>query len=47
VQVDGGVGRSNVEALRSAGANLLVAGTAVFGGENPATAYRDLVRAVT
>ena len=42
VQVDGGVGRDNVQRLRDAGADLLVAGTSVFGGEDIAAAYREL-----
>lgn len=47
VQVDGGVGEDNIRALREAGANLFVAGTAIFGSEEPAEAYRRLVQAVT
>jgi ribulose-phosphate 3-epimerase len=42
VQVDGGVGRDNVRRLREAGADLLVAGTSVFGAEDIAAAYREL-----
>ena len=47
VQVDGGVGAENVEALRDAGANLLVAGTAIFGADDPAAAYRRLAASVS
>ena len=47
VQVDGGVGPENVRELHEAGADLLVAGTAIFGREDPADAYRGLVEAVT
>jgi ribulose-phosphate 3-epimerase len=43
IQVDGGVGRDNVERLRAAGADLLVAGTSVFGAADIAAAYRELV----
>lgn len=43
IQVDGGVGRDNVADLRRAGADLLVAGTSVFGAEDTAAAYRELV----
>ena len=46
VQVDGGVGRENVRALREAGANLFVTGTSVFGQEHPGEAYRQLVQAL-
>jgi ribulose-phosphate 3-epimerase len=45
VQVDGGVGSDNVAALREAGANLLVAGTSVFGAQDIAEAYRRLAEA--
>jgi ribulose-phosphate 3-epimerase len=42
IQVDGGVGAENVPQLVDAGANLLVAGTSVFGQEDIAEAYRRL-----
>ena len=42
VQVDGGVGPRNVPQLVEAGANLLVAGSSVFGQEDIAEAYRGL-----
>jgi ribulose-phosphate 3-epimerase len=47
VQVDGGVGPENVRELRDAGANLFVAGSSVFGQEDPAGAYRRLVQALS
>jgi ribulose-phosphate 3-epimerase len=43
IQVDGGVGAENVGRLREAGADLLVAGTSVFGADDIARAYRELV----
>ena len=43
IQVDGGVGRDNIPRLRAAGADLLVAGTSVFGEADVAAAYRELV----
>jgi ribulose-phosphate 3-epimerase len=46
VQVDGGVGLENVADVRDAGADLLVAGNAVFEGGDVQLAYRRLVRAV-
>jgi ribulose-phosphate 3-epimerase len=46
IQVDGGVGLDNVRALVEAGATLLVAGSSVFGGDDPGTAYRKLVAAL-
>ena len=47
VQVDGGVGRANAAEIREAGANLLVAGTSVFGQEDIAAAYRQLVEEIS
>jgi ribulose-phosphate 3-epimerase len=46
IQVDGGVGLENVRKVRDAGASLLVAGSSVYGGDDPATAYRRLVEAL-
>jgi ribulose-phosphate 3-epimerase len=45
LQVDGGVNDHNVGAAHGAGADLLVAATAVFGGGDPAAAYGALVTA--
>jgi len=45
LQVDGGVNRDNIREAREAGANLLVAATAVFGQGEPAVAYAGLVDA--
>ncbi len=42
VQVDGGIHADNVRSVRDAGADLLVAGSAVFWTDDPATAYRSL-----
>jgi len=46
IQVDGGVGASNIRGLRDAGATLLVAASSIFGHDDPAAAYRELVQAV-
>jgi ribulose-phosphate 3-epimerase len=46
IQVDGGIGPDNVVAVHEAGANLLVAGTSVFGHEDLTRAYRRLVQAL-
>lgn len=43
LQVDGGVGADNVPRLREAGADLLVAGTSIFGADDIARSYRELV----
>jgi ribulose-phosphate 3-epimerase len=42
VQVDGGVGPENARAIRDAGANLVVAGSAIFAADDPVAAYREL-----
>jgi ribulose-phosphate 3-epimerase len=47
IQVDGGVGLDNAQELRDAGATLLVAGSSIYGGDDPGTAYRTLAAAVT
>ncbi len=45
VQVDGGVDLHTAPACRATGANLFVAGSAVFGAPDPAQAYRAIVEA--
>jgi ribulose-phosphate 3-epimerase len=45
LQVDGGINRETVSAARSAGADLLVAGSAVFWSDDPASAYLELAEA--
>ena len=47
LQVDGGIGLENVAALKAAGADLLVAGSAIFAEDDPAEAYRRLAAAVS
>jgi ribulose-phosphate 3-epimerase len=42
VQVDGGITDANVEAVREAGADLIVAGSAVFDARDIGAAYRRL-----
>ncbi len=46
LQVDGGIGPENVREVYDAGANLLVAGSAIFGREDLPRAYRRLVQAL-
>jgi ribulose-phosphate 3-epimerase len=46
VQVDGGINRDTAVFTRDAGADLLVAGSAVFWRDDPAESYRELVGAV-
>jgi ribulose-phosphate 3-epimerase len=45
IEVDGGVDEGNVKALIDAGAEVLVAGTSVFGSGDPAASARRLVEA--
>ena len=40
IEVDGGVGSNNAAKLYQAGANVLVAGNAVFKAENPSEAIK-------
>ena len=42
IVVDGGVTGATIEEIRRAGANLLVAGSAIFWAEDPAAAYLEL-----
>jgi ribulose-phosphate 3-epimerase len=46
VQVDGGVKRENVEAVRAAGADLLVVGSGIFAADDLEAAYRGLAEAI-
>jgi ribulose-phosphate 3-epimerase len=45
IEVDGGIDSDTARPCREAGARLFVAGSAVFGAEDPATAYRELASA--
>ena len=47
LQVDGGVGPATIARCREAGANLLVAGSAIFAQPDPGVAYRRLVDAIS
>ena len=47
VQVDGGIHGETIRAARDAGADLLVAGSAIFWNDDPAAAYLDLVQRAT
>jgi ribulose-phosphate 3-epimerase len=46
IQVDGGVSAANIGAAHDAGATLLVAASAIFGREDIAAAYEQLVQAL-
>jgi ribulose-phosphate 3-epimerase len=45
LEVDGGVGPDNAGACATAGANLIVAGSAIYGQPSPGDAYRAIVAA--
>jgi ribulose-phosphate 3-epimerase len=45
IQIDGGITPETARLAFEAGANVLVAGTAIFGAEDPATAAAELRRA--
>jgi ribulose-phosphate 3-epimerase len=46
IQVDGGINPKTARDARAAGADLLVAGSAIFWNDDPAAAYRELAGAV-
>jgi ribulose-phosphate 3-epimerase len=46
VEVDGGIATDTAPRCRQAGANVFVAGSAIFGSEDPGTAYRAIARSV-
>jgi ribulose-phosphate 3-epimerase len=46
LEVDGGIDRETVGPCAEAGASLFVAGTAVFGAEDPARAFAELSAAI-
>jgi ribulose-phosphate 3-epimerase len=46
IEVDGGIDASTAGSVAEAGASLFVAGSAVFGADDPATAYSEISEAV-
>tara|TARA_B100000700_G_scaffold133191_1_gene148697 strand:- start:267 stop:758 length:492 start_codon:yes stop_codon:yes gene_type:complete len=44
IEVDGGVGPENAKLLREAGADILVAGSAIFGSENPIDTINTMIQ---
>jgi len=42
IEIDGGIDRTNVAEVVAAGAEIIVAGTAVFGGGDPTAGVREL-----
>ncbi len=47
IEIDGGIGIDNAAAVVAAGAEILVAGSAVFGKPDPAKALRELLEAAS
>lgn len=47
IEIDGGVGVSNIAAVVEAGAEIIVAGSAVFSGGKPTEAVRELIDTAT
>ncbi len=45
IEIDGGIGPENIAACATAGAEIFVAGTAVFGHGDPARSVRELLAA--
>jgi len=45
IEIDGGIGPDNAAEVAAAGAEILVAGSAVFGADDPAEALKKLLRA--
>jgi ribulose-phosphate 3-epimerase len=45
IEVDGGIDAATAGPVAAAGASLLVAGSAVFGADDPAAAYGEIARA--
>lgn len=46
IEIDGGIGRDNIGMARAAGANVFVAGTAIFRAPDPGAAADDLRRTI-
>jgi ribulose-phosphate 3-epimerase len=46
IEVDGGLGPATIDQAADAGANVIVAGSAVFGAKDPSDVIRQLKEAV-
>lgn len=46
IEVDGGVKLNNIADVAAAGADVIVAGSAVFGSDDPASAIRELTKKI-
>jgi ribulose-phosphate 3-epimerase len=47
IEIDGGIDETNIGKIAEAGVDIFVAGSAVFGKENPAEAVKNLIQAGT
>lgn len=47
IEIDGGITAENAAAVVGAGAEILVAGSAIFGNANPAAAVQEMLQVVT
>ncbi len=47
IEIDGGIDASNIHEIVGAGAEIIVAGSAVFGGGQPTVAVRELIDKAT
>jgi ribulose-phosphate 3-epimerase len=47
IEIDGGIDSGNIAEVASAGAEIMVAGSAVFGKENPKQAVKELLDATS
>jgi ribulose-phosphate 3-epimerase len=45
IEIDGGIDRDNIAEVAAAGAEIFVAGTAVFGHDDPTASVRGLLNA--
>jgi len=43
IEIDGGIDTSNIRSIVEAGAEIIVAGSAVFGGGQPASSVKELI----
>lgn len=47
IEIDGGIDAGNIKQIVEAGAEIIVAGSAVFGNGNPAESAKELIEAAT
>ena len=47
IEIDGGIGSGNIAEVVEAGAEIIVAGSAVYGGGDPAASVRELIESGT